>query len=194
MAKQPKVCNYLDIPLQHASDTVLERMKRQTTRLEQQELILYARSVVPDIAIRTTFLVGFPGETEEEFNDLCDFVEEMKFDRVGVFQYSHEEDTSGYLLEDDVPQDLKADRANRIMEIQQSISLDHNLNRVGQTLRVLFDRKEGEYFVGRTEFDSPEVDNEVLVTAAEQFVRIGDFAMVEITDAEEYDLYGKVIY
>jgi ribosomal protein S12 methylthiotransferase len=194
MAKQPKVCNYLDIPLQHASDTVLERMKRQTTRLDQQELILYARSVVPDIAIRTTFLVGFPGETEEEFNDLCDFVEEMKFDRVGVFQYSHEEDTSGYLLEDDVPQDLKADRANRIMEIQQSISLDHNLNRVGQTLRVLFDRKEGEYFVGRTEFDSPEVDNEVLVTAAEQFVRIGDFAMVEITDAEEYDLYGKVIY
>jgi ribosomal protein S12 methylthiotransferase len=194
MAKQPKVCNYLDIPLQHASDTVLERMKRQTTRLEQQELILYARSVVPDIAIRTTFLVGFPGETEEEFNDLCDFVEEMKFDRVGVFQYSHEEDTSGYLLVDDVPQDLKADRANRIMEIQQSISLDHNLNRVGQTLRVLFDRKEGEYFVGRTEFDSPEVDNEVLVTAAEQFVRIGDFAMVEITDAEEYDLYGKVIY
>lgn len=193
MAKQPKVCNYLDIPLQHASDTVLERMKRQTTRLEQQELILYARSVVPDIAIRTTFLVGFPGETEEEFNDLCDFVEEMKFDRVGVFQYSHEEDTSGYLLVDDVPQDLKADRANRIMEIQQSISLDHNLNRVGQTLRVLFDRKEGEYFVGRTEFDSPEVDNEVLVTAAEQFVRIGDFAMVEITDAEEYDLYGKVI-
>ncbi|MBP6237584.1 MAG: 30S ribosomal protein S12 methylthiotransferase RimO [Saprospiraceae bacterium] len=194
MAKQPKVCNYLDIPLQHASDTVLERMKRQTTRLEQQELILYARSVVPDIAIRTTFLVGFPGETEEEFNDLCDFVEEMKFDRVGVFQYSHEEDTSGYLLVDDVPQDLKADRANRIMEIQQSISLDHNLNRVGQTLRVLFDRKEGEYFVGRTEFDSPEVDNEVLVTAAEQFVRIGDFAMVEITDAEEYDLYGKVRY
>lgn len=194
MAKQPKVCNYLDIPLQHASDTVLERMKRQTTRLEQKELIMYARSVVPDIAIRTTFLVGFPGETDEEFEDLCDFVEEMKFDRVGVFQYSHEEDTSGYLLADDVPQDIKAERANRIMEIQQSISLDHNLKRVGQTLRVLFDRKEGEYFVGRTEFDSPEVDNEVLVSATEQFVRLGDFAMVEITDAEEYDLYGKVIY
>jgi ribosomal protein S12 methylthiotransferase len=193
MAKQPKVCNYLDIPLQHASDTVLERMKRQTTRLEQQELIQYARSVVPDIAIRTTFLVGFPGETEEEFIDLCDFVAEMKFDRVGVFQYSHEEDTSGYLLADDVSQDTKAERANRIMEIQQSISLDHNLKRVGQTLRVLFDRKEGEYFVGRTEFDSPEVDNEVLVNAVEQFVRIGDFAMVEITDAEEYDLYGKVV-
>ena len=193
MAKQPKVCNYLDIPLQHASDTVLERMKRQTTRLEQQELIRYARSVVPDIAIRTTFLVGFPGETEAEFNDLCDFVAEMKFDRVGVFQYSHEEDTSGYLLEDDVAQEIKAERANKIMEIQQSISLDHNQKRVGQTLRVLFDRKEGEYFVGRTEFDSPEVDNEVLVNAVEQFVRVGDFAMVEITDAEEYDLYGKVV-
>lgn len=193
MAKQPKVCNYLDIPLQHASDTVLERMKRQTTRLEQQELIQYARTVVPDIAIRTTFLVGFPGETEEEFNDLCDFVAEMKFDRVGVFQYSHEEDTSGYLLADDVSQEIKAERANKIMEIQQSISFDHNQKRVGQTLRVLFDRKEGEYFVGRTEFDSPEVDNEVLVNAVEQFVRVGDFAMVEITDAEEYDLYGKVV-
>jgi len=194
MANQPKVCNYLDIPLQHASDTVLERMKRQTTRLEQKELIQYARTIVPDIAIRTTFLVGFPGETEEEFNDLCDFVEEMKFDRVGVFQYSHEEDTSGFLFDDDVSQEIKAERANRVMEIQQSISLDHNQKRVGQTLRVLFDRKEGEYFVGRTEFDSPEVDNEVLVDARAQFVRVGDFAMVEITDAEEYDLYGKVVY
>jgi len=193
MSKQPKVCNYLDIPLQHASDTVLERMKRQTTRDEQKQLIEYARMVVPDIAIRTTFLVGFPGETEEEFFDLCDFVEEMKFDRVGVFQYSHEEDTSGYLLEDDVSAEEKADRANKIMEIQQSISLEHNLKRVGQTIRVLFDRKEGEYFIGRTEYDSPEVDNEVLVSAKDNFIRLGDFAMVEITDAEEYDLYGKVV-
>jgi len=193
MAKQLKVCNYLDIPLQHASDTVLERMKRQTTRDEQKQLIEYARMVVPDIAIRTTFLVGYPGETEEEFFDLCDFVEEMKFDRVGVFQYSHEEDTSGYLLEDDVSAEEKADRANKIMEIQQSISLEHNLKRVGQTIRVLFDRKEGEYFIGRTEYDSPEVDNEVLVSAKDNFIRLGDFAMVEITDAEEYDLYGKVV-
>ncbi|MBK8624989.1 MAG: 30S ribosomal protein S12 methylthiotransferase RimO [Saprospiraceae bacterium] len=192
MALQPKVCNYLDIPLQHASDTVLERMKRQTTRLEQKELIEYARTVVPDIAIRTTFLVGFPGETEAEFQDLCDFVEEMKFDRVGVFQYSHEEDTSGYELTDDVSSDEKAERANRIMEIQQSISWDHNQNKIGKTLKVLFDRKEGEYFVGRTEYDSPEVDNEVLVLAKDNFVRLGDFAMVEITDAEEYDLYGNV--
>ncbi len=193
MAKQPKVCNYLDIPLQHASDTVLERMKRQTTRQEQKELIEYARTVVPDIAIRTTFLVGFPGETEEEFQDLCDFVEEMKFDRVGVFQYSHEEDTSGYLFVDDVSPEDKAERANRIMDIQQSISFEHNQKRVGKIMRVLFDRKEGEYFVGRTEYDSPEVDNEVLVDAKDQYVRIGDFANIEITDAEEYDLYGKVV-
>jgi ribosomal protein S12 methylthiotransferase len=193
MAKQPKVCNYLDIPLQHASDTVLERMKRQTTRQEQKELIEYARTVVPDIAIRTTFLVGFPGETEEEFQDLCDFVEEMKFDRVGVFQYSHEEDTSGYLFVDDVSPEDKAERANRIMDIQQSISFEHNQKRVGKIMKVLFDRKEGEYFVGRTEYDSPEVDNEVLVDAKDQYVRIGDFANIEITDAEEYDLYGKVV-
>lgn len=193
MAKQPKICNYLDIPLQHASDTVLERMKRQTTRDEQKQLIEYARMVVPDIAIRTTFLVGYPGETEEEFLDLCDFVDAMKFDRVGVFQYSHEEDTSGYLLEDDVSAEEKADRANKIMEIQQSISLEHNLKRVGQKIRVLFDRKEGEYFIGRTEYDSPEVDNEVLVSAKDNFIRLGDFAMVEITDAEEYDLYGNVV-
>ncbi|HMR89541.1 MAG TPA: 30S ribosomal protein S12 methylthiotransferase RimO [Saprospiraceae bacterium] len=193
MAKQPKVCNYLDIPLQHASDTVLERMKRQTTKQEQKELIEYARTVVPDIAIRTTFLVGFPGETEEEFQDLCDFVEEMKFDRVGVFQYSHEEDTSGYLFVDDVSPEDKAERAKRVMDIQQSISFEHNQKRVGKIMKVLFDRKEGEYFVGRTEYDSPEVDNEVLVDAKDQYVRIGDFANIEITDAEEYDLYGKVV-
>ncbi len=193
MARQPKVCNYLDIPLQHASDPVLERMKRQTTRREQADLITYARSVVPDIAIRTTFLVGFPGESDQEFKDLCDFVEEMKFDRVGVFQYSHEEDTSGYLLQDDVPAELKAERANRIMEIQQSISLDHNESRIGKTLKVLFDRREGEYFVGRSEYDSPEVDNEVLVLAKDNKVNIGDFAMVRITEAEEYDLYGVIV-
>jgi ribosomal protein S12 methylthiotransferase len=193
MARQPKVCNYLDIPLQHASDTVLERMKRQTTRQEQKALIEHARSVVPDIAVRTTFLVGFPGETDEEFEDLCAFVEEMQFDRVGVFRYSHEEDTSAYLMADDVPEEVKAERANRIMEIQQDISFGHNMDKVGKTLKVLFDRKEGDYFVGRTEYDSPEVDNEVLVDAKNQFVRIGDFASVKITDAEEYDLYGNIV-
>lgn len=193
MAKQPKICNYLDIPLQHASDTVLERMKRQTTRQYQKKLIENARNTVPDIAIRTTFLVGFPGETEEEFEDLCDFVREMRFDRVGVFQYSHEEDTSAYLMEDDVPAEVKAERANRLMEIQQEISFEQNQQKTGKIFKVLFDRKEGGYFIGRTEFDSPEVDNEVLVDAATQFVRIGDFANVRITDAEEYDLYGIIV-
>ncbi|MBL0027191.1 MAG: 30S ribosomal protein S12 methylthiotransferase RimO [Saprospiraceae bacterium] len=192
MARQPKICNYLDIPLQHASDTVLDRMKRQTTRQEQKELIDYARTRVPDIAIRTTFLVGFPGETEAEFLDLCDFVEEMCFDRVGVFQYSHEEDTSGYLLDDNVSSEDKSDRANRLMAIQQSISMDHNQAKIGKTLPVLFDRKEGEYYIGRTEYDSPDVDNEVLVKAVDNYVRVGDFAMVKITNAEEYDLYGTV--
>ena len=193
MARQPKICKYLDIPLQHASDTVLERMRRQTTRQEQADLIRYARTVVPDIAIRTTFLVGFPGETQEEFSELCDFIEEMKFDRVGVFQYSHEEDTSGYLMDDDVSPETKAERAGRVMEIQQDISLEHNENMVGKTYKVLFDRKEGGFFVGRTEYDSPEVDNEVLVDAAADYVRLGDFAMVTITEAGEYDLQGKVV-
>lgn len=193
MAKYPKVCNYLDIPLQHASDTVLERMKRQTTRNEQKILIEKAREIVPEIRIRTTFLVGFPGESEEEFNDLCTFVEEMQFERVGVFQYSHEEDTSAYLLKDDVPAEVKSRRAGRIMEIQQDISFAKNQLLVGKKLRVLIDRKEGEYFVGRTEYDSPEVDNEVLIEAASNYLRIGDFVFAEITGAEDYDLFARII-
>ena len=193
MARRKEVCNYLDIPLQHASNTVLERMRRQITVEETRDLMAYAREVVPDIAIRTTFLVGFPGETEEEFQDLCDFVAEMKFERVGVFQYSHEENTIAYDLVDDVPEEVKAERANRIMEIQQAISLERNENKVGQKLRVLFDRKEGGYFVGRSEHDSPEVDNEILVSAAEHYVRLGDFAEIEITEATEYDLYGRLV-
>lgn len=192
MARQPKICNYLDIPLQHASDTVLERMRRQTSRQEQRELIELARIKVPGIAIRTTFLVGFPGESEDEFQDLCNFVSEMHFDRVGVFQYSHEEDTTGFLMNDDVSAELKSDRANRLMEIQQEISLAHNQEKVGKIYKVLFDRKEGPYFVGRTEFDSPEVDNEVLVDAATSYARIGDFAWVKILQAEDYDLIGEI--
>ncbi|MFZ1703163.1 MAG: 30S ribosomal protein S12 methylthiotransferase RimO [Saprospiraceae bacterium] len=193
MKAQPKVCNYLDIPLQHASDTVLERMKRQTTRDEQKQLIIKAREIVPEIRIRTTFLVGFPGESEEEFEQLCTFVEEMEFERVGVFQYSHEEDTSAYLLEDDVPQEVKSQRANRVMEIQQEISLKKNQTLIGQQMKVLIDRKEGEFFIGRTEFDSPEVDNEVLIDATNNYLRMGDFALVEIFKAEDYDLYAKVL-
>lgn len=190
MAELPQVCNYLDIPLQHASDTVLERMRRQITQAETRELITEARRRVPGIAIRTTMLVGFPGETEEEFQQLCDFVKDMRFDRLGVFQYSHEEDTRAYELEDDVSAEVKAERASRLMEIQQSISLNFNEEKTGKTFKVLFDRKEGEYFVGRTEFDSPEVDNEVLVSAKDNYVRLGDFAQVEITDATDYDLIG----
>ncbi len=193
MARQPKICNYLDIPLQHADDTMLERMRRQITQKEQRELIKIAKEKVPGINIRTTFLVGHPGETEEEFQSLCDFVEDMRFDRVGVFQYSHEEDTSAHDMVDDVDAETKVARANRIMEIQNSISMDNNEVLVGQTLKVLFDRKEGEFFIGRTEFDSPEVDNEVLVSAKDQYVRIGDFANVLIESAEDYDLYGKVV-
>ncbi len=193
MAERKEICNYLDMPLQHACDATLERMRRQITRAETEALIETAREKVPGIAIRTTLLVGFPGETEHEFAELCDFVQEMEFERVGVFQYSHEENTSGYLMEDDVSAEEKGSRASKIMEIQQQISLDKNEELVGQTLKVLFDRKEGEYFVGRTEFDSPEVDNEVLVKAAENYVRIGDFAQVKITEASDYDLFGKVV-
>ncbi|KGE86130.1 MAG: 30S ribosomal protein S12 methylthiotransferase RimO [Phaeodactylibacter xiamenensis] len=193
MASRPEICNYLDMPLQHANNAVLDRMRRQITREETVELVRTAREKVPDLTLRTTLLVGFPGETEEEFQDLCDFVEEMRFDRLGVFQYSHEESTIAYELEDNVPAETKAERANRIMEIQQAISETKNQEKVGQTLKVLFDRKEGEFFVGRTEGDSPEVDNEVLVKAAEYYVRVGDFAEVRITEATDYDLFGEVV-
>ena len=193
IAEQPKVCNYLDIPLQHASNSVLERMRRQITREETEKLIRLAREKVPGIAIRTTMLVGFPGETEAEFRALCDFVETMQFERLGVFQYSHEENTIAFDLQDDVSDETKAERANQLMELQQAISFEKNKRRVNQTLKVLFDRKEGGYFVGRTEYDSPEVDNEVLVDAVENYVRIGDFADVLITDSSDYDLFGKVV-
>ena len=194
MARLPKVCNYLDMPLQHANNDVLKRMRRQITQEETRELIAIARQKVPDIAIRTTMLVGFPNETEAEFQDLCDFVADMKFERVGVFQYSHEEDTSAYEMPDSITPSVKAERAERLMAIQQDISFDKNQAKVGQTLRVLFDRKEGGYYVGRTEHDSPEVDNEVLVKANKKnYLRIGDFAHIRITKAEDFDLYGEVV-
>lgn len=192
MAERPEVCNYLDMPLQHANDAVLARMRRQITRQETVKLVEKARLMVPDLTLRTTMLVGFPGETEQEFQDLCQFVEEMEFDRLGVFQYSHEEDTIAHAMEDDIPAEVKADRANALMELQQDISWSKNQAKVGKTFKTLFDRKEGEYFIGRTEGDSPEVDNEVLVKAADNYVRIGDFAPIKITRAEDYDLYGEV--
>jgi len=193
MAERPEICNYLDMPLQHANNAVLERMRRQITRQETEDLVALARERVPDLTLRTTMLVGFPGETDKEFDDLCQFVEKMKFDRLGVFQYSHEEDTIAHALKDDIPAELKAERANALMAIQQDISFEKNQAKIGKTFKTLFDRKEGEHFVGRTEGDSPEVDNEVLVTAADNYVRVGDFADIEITDASEYDLFGKVI-
>jgi len=193
MARQDKVCNYLDIPLQHASDAVLERMRRQITQGETREIIAKARAVVPGIAIRTTFLVGFPGETQAEFDELIDFVKDMEFERVGVFQYSHEEGTSAYDMADDISDEVKRDRTDDLMAVQQEISYDKNIKKIGQQHKVLIDRKEGEYFIGRTEHDSPEVDNEVLIPAKDVYLRVGDFSMIEITGAEEFDLYGIVV-
>ena len=193
MAAQPKVCNYLDIPLQHGSDAVLERMRRRVTRAETTDLINYARAVVPGIAIRTTFLVGHPGETEEEFEELCDFVREMRFERLGVFQYSHEEDTIAHDYPDDVPAEVKAERANRLMAIQQDISLELNEEKVGQTLRVIIDRKDNDVYVGRTEFDSPDVDNEVHLPANDVYLRTGDMVNAKIIAATEYDLEAELV-
>lgn len=194
MKAQPKICNYLDLPLQHAADPVLKAMKRQITKADQIELIGNIKSILPEIAIRTTMLVGFPGEKEEDFEVLCDYVREMKFDRLGVFTYSHEEDTSAYTMDDDIPQEVKAARANKIMEIQEEISFQKNLDKIGRTFKVLIDRKEGNQFVGRTQYDSPEVDNEVLIDASSHYVRVGDFCEVKVTNAEAYDLFAEPVH
>ncbi|MBL7828407.1 MAG: 30S ribosomal protein S12 methylthiotransferase RimO, partial [Saprospiraceae bacterium] len=193
MAERKEICNYLDIPLQHAADSVLEAMRRQITRAETEELMAKIREKVPDIALRTTFLVGHPGETDRDFESLLSFVEQQRFDRVGVFQYSHEDGTRAHDFPDDIPAEVKAARAQQLMEVQQEISRQKNEAKIGQTFKTLFDRKEGRYFIGRTEADSPEVDNEVLVPAKNNYVRLGDFAQVRITGAEEFDLYGEVL-
>ncbi|MFN8281224.1 MAG: 30S ribosomal protein S12 methylthiotransferase RimO [Saprospiraceae bacterium] len=189
MKRQPKVCNYLDMPLQHAADQVLNSMKRQITREESYELIHEIRQILPEISLRTTMLVGYPGETESDFNQLCDFVREIEFDRLGVFEYSHEEGTTAYELEDSVAPELKTDRAARLMQIQEEISLAKNQQKIGKTYKVLVDRKESDFYVARTEADSPEVDNEVLITST-QYLRVGDFTDVVITDCTEFDLYA----
>jgi ribosomal protein S12 methylthiotransferase len=194
MRERSNICNYLDIPLQHANDNILNAMKRQITQQETRELINTIREQVPGIAIRTTMLVGFPGETEEDFQDMVNFVEEMRFERLGVFQYSHEENTSAHDFEDNISEEIKAQRAADLMEVQERISLELNHEKVGKTFKVLFDRKEGGYFIGRTEYDSPEVDNEVLVKAEKQYARIGDFATVKITSATEFDLIGEIVH
>jgi ribosomal protein S12 methylthiotransferase len=193
MAKYPTICKYLDMPLQHGSSKMLKLMRRGITREKTEELIHTIRQKVPNIALRTTLIAGHPQETEEDFAEMVDFVRKMRFDRLGVFPYSHEEQTHSHTFEDDIPDEVKKERAAEIMAVQQSISLEINQQKVGKTFKVLFDRKEGGYFVGRTEFDSPEVDNEVLVDAKNQYVRIGDFAQVKINRAEEFDLYGEIV-
>ena len=189
----PKVCTYMDIPLQHISDNLLSSMRRGTTMQKTKDLITKFRKEVPGITIRTSLIVGYPGETAKEFQELLDFVEESKFDRLGVFTYSHEENTHSFNLEDDVPEEVKHQRAEEVMDLQSSISYELNQNRIGKTYKVLFDRKEGDYFIGRTEYDSPDVDNEVIVNAKYFYVRIGDFANIKITKADHYDLYGEVV-
>ncbi|MBN9283116.1 MULTISPECIES: 30S ribosomal protein S12 methylthiotransferase RimO [unclassified Flavobacterium] len=193
MKKEPKICNYIDIPLQHISDNILKSMRRGTTYEKTTRLLKDFREAVPGMAIRTTLIVGYPGETEEDFQILKNWVEEMRFERLGCFSYSHEENTHAYLLEDDVPEEVKQQRAAEIMDIQAQISWDLNQEKIGQTFRCIIDRKEGGYFIGRTEFDSPDVDNEVLIDATQFYLKTGDFATIKIIDATEFDLYGEPV-
>lgn len=193
MKREPKVCNYLDIPLQHISDDLLKSMRRGTTHEKTTNLLKDFRARVPEMAIRTTLIVGYPGETEEHFQELKQWVKEMRFERLGCFTYSHEENTHAYNLEDNVPQEVKQERANEIMEIQSQISWELNQQKIGQIFRVVIDRKEGEQYVGRTEFDSPDVDNEVLIDATKVYLKTGDFYEVRITDAADFDLFGEPV-
>ncbi|MFP5436461.1 MAG: 30S ribosomal protein S12 methylthiotransferase RimO [Bacteroidia bacterium] len=190
MNREPKICNYIDIPLQHISDSVLKSMRRGTTKEKTTKLLQEFRKAVPGMTIRTTLIVGYPGETEEDFQILKDWVTEMRFERLGCFAYSHEENTHAYLLEDDVPAEVKQQRANEIMEIQSQISWELNQEKIGKTYRCVIDRKEGSHFVGRTESDSPDVDNEVLIDATSIYLKTGEFVNITITDATEFDLYG----
>ena len=193
MKNEPKVCNYLDIPLQHINTEILKSMKRGTSHEKTTALIRKFRDVVPNMAIRTTLIVGYPGETEAKFQELKDWVEEMRFERMGAFEYSHEENTSAFVLEDDVPADVKFRRVNEIMEIQSQISWEINQQKIGKIFTCLFDRKEGNYFYGRTEFDSPDVDNDVLIDAREHYIKIGEFIPVKIHEAGDFDLYGTPV-
>ena len=190
MKQEPKVCNYLDIPLQHISDSILKSMRRGTTQKKTTELIKNIREILPEIAIRTTLIVGYPGETEGDFEILKNWLAEMRFERLGCFTYSHEENTHAYELEDNIPQQVKQERANEIMQIQSQISWELNQTKVGKIYKCVIDRKQGNHFVGRTEIDSPDVDNEVLIDAEKFYLKTGDFAMIEITEATDFDLYG----
>lgn len=193
MAERPNICKYIDIPLQHGSTNMLKIMRRGITREKTEELIHTIRTKVPGIAIRTTMIAGHPGETEAEFNEMMKFIETSRFERLGVFGYSHEENTHAYSLPDDVPAEVKQERIDAVMELQQGISLELNQQKIGTLQKVLIDRKEGGEFFGRTEFDSPEVDNEVILDAKKNYLRIGDFVNVTITQATEFDLSGEVV-
>lgn len=193
MRNTPNICNYLDMPLQHISDNMLKSMRRGTTKKKTIDLVKKIRKTVPGITLRTTLITGYPGETEQDHQEMIEWVAETRFDRLGVFTYSHEENTHAFGLEDNVPAEVKQARAEAVMEVQQRISWELNQDRVGQTVEVLIDRKEGDYFIGRTEADSPDVDNEVLVPAKDTYLRIGHFAKVLIEKAEEFDLYGVVV-
>jgi ribosomal protein S12 methylthiotransferase len=192
MKKHDRICKYIDIPVQHISDRILTSMKRTISARETWDILTLIRKTLPDAAIRTTLILGFPGETEKEFNELCSFIKDFRFDRLGVFTYSHEENTPAFRLID-IPLEVKKKRAAEIMQIQESISLELNNNKIGKTFKIVIDRKEGDYFVGRTEYDSPEIDNEVLVRAALHKLTIGQFYSVRITDADTFDLYGDAI-
>lgn len=188
----PNVCNYLDMPLQHGSSNVLKLMRRGINREKTEQLIDTIRQKVPEIALRTTLIAGHPGETEADFEEMYTFVEKSRFDRLGIFTYSHEDNTHSFTMEDDVPEEVKEDRAGQVMALQQEISAELNQKKVGKTMKVMIDRKEGGYFIGRTEFDSPEVDNEVLISAENTYLPIGEFAPIKITSATEFDLYGEL--
>ena len=193
MKSEPKICNYIDIPLQHISDKILKSMRRGTTKEKTIKLIQKFRDTVPNMAIRTTLIVGYPGESEEDFKILKEWVSEMRFERLGCFTYSHEENTHAFNLKDDVKSHVKKERANEIMELQSQISWELNQEKIGNVCKVLIDRKEGQYFVGRSEFDSPDVDNEVLINASKTYLKTGEFYDVVITDAADFDLYAKVV-
>ena len=191
MNERENICNYLDMPLQHISDNMLKSMRRGITKQKTKDLVNSIRDKVPGIALRTTLICGYPGETEHDFQEMKDWVSETRFDRLGCFTYSHEEKTHAHLLEDNVSEELKQDRIEAIMGIQQEISFEKNQQKIGRTFKVLVDRKEGDYFIGRTEFDSPEVDNEVLIAANIDYATPGSFVQVKIDRAEDFDLYGS---
>ena len=190
---EPKICNYIDIPLQHSNTEILKAMKRGITYEKTNALLDKFREKVPDMAIRTTLIVGFPSETEEKFQELKDWVKTQRFDRLGCFTYSHEENTTAFVLEDNVPEEVKQARVEEIMELQSQISWEKNQDKIGKTFKCIFDRKEGNYFVGRTEYDSPDVDNTVLVEAEDTYISVGEFVNIKITSAEEFDLYGEIV-